>query len=161
VRLELTLQNPAGQKKVPKKKKFEEWVTGVLKEMDHTKTEHSEIVIRIVNKEESATLNYSFRKKNGPTNILSFTYDTHEEPYSNSLGDLAICAEIVMEEAETQKKDVQAHWAHLTIHGTLHLLGYDHERESDAIEMEQLETKILFKLGYPNPYEHQVIPHHD
>lgn len=114
------------------------------------------LCVRLVEKTESAALNTQFRKKAGPTNILSFAYrddepdDVPEE--EDSLGDLVICADVVNAEAQAQNKSVNAHWAHIFIHGILHLLGYDHIKEEDAHIMESLETKILAELGFEDPY---------
>jgi probable rRNA maturation factor len=108
--------------------------------------------IRIVDKTESAALNETFRGKKGPTNILSFHYDDIALPSTNTLGDLACCAEIIESEATQQHKTIQAHWQHMLVHGILHLLGYDHEQPTEAEIMEQLEIHILQQLNVSNPY---------
>ena len=108
--------------------------------------------INIVDKTESADLNKNFRQKEGPTNILSFTYPVVPGVQQTLLGDLVICAEIVMSEAIAQQISEEAHWAHLTVHGMLHLQGYDHENEDQALAMEAVETHIMRKLGYTDPY---------
>lgn len=110
------------------------------------------ITIRIVDKSESAELNQTYRKKTGPTNILSFPEVEFPGIINPDLGALVICAELVEEEAKTQHKSVEHHWAHLLVHGTLHLIGYDHIQDYEADKMESLETKILAKLGVPDPY---------
>lgn len=107
-----------------------------------------EIGIRIVDKLEMTQLNLAYRKKDKPTNILSFPM--HMPPM---LGDLVACAEVIEEEANAQKKSFDAHWAHMIIHGVLHLQGYDHETEQDAEQMEALEIKLLAQLGFANPYQ--------
>jgi probable rRNA maturation factor len=158
VTVRVTLQNPHQLKDIPQKKQFQHWLNAVFAHKNFCKIPCEEITIRIVNKEESAELNKNFRGKTGPTNVLSFSYEPLSE--LDSLGDLAICKDIVCEEAITQEKDVFAHWAHLSIHGTLHLLGYDHVKEQEAVVMENLEKEILLALGYPNPYElHSSLTH--
>jgi probable rRNA maturation factor len=111
-----------------------------------------EITIRLVDAPESYALNEAYRGKSAPTNVLSFPAD-HDLPLDVPLlGDLVICLPVVQAEARDQGKTETAHLAHLTIHGLLHLHGYDHETEEDALEMETLEIGILEKLGYANPY---------
>lgn len=114
--------------------------------------EAAELSIRIVGEKEIAELNAAFRKKPGPTNILSFPLDLPPGVPIAALGDLVICAPVVAREAAEQGKPPEAHWAHMVVHGCLHLLGYDHMDESQAIKMEPLETAILAGLGYPDPY---------
>ncbi len=110
------------------------------------------LTIRIVDEEESADLNLRFRSRPGPTNVLSFAADVPPEVGLTLLGDVVICAPLVVAEAKAQSKDLQAHWAHLVIHGVLHLIGFDHQSESDAEAMEARETVLLAKLGFPDPY---------
>lgn len=106
----------------------------------------AELTIRVVGATESRKLNRTWRGKDKPTNVLSFQAD------GPLLGDLAICAPVVAREAREQGKRPAAHWAHMVVHGVLHLLGYDHENDRDAARMEARETKILAQLGMPNPY---------
>lgn len=149
--LSIDLQKTAHKKaRIPSKKTFQSWALQTLKSVAAKKkyAKQSHLCIRIVDKKESAHLNERFRNKKGPTNVLSFGYD-HQAAL---LGDLAICAELVKEEANQQQKTMRAHWAHLTVHGILHLLGYDHVKLRDAKKMEALEIVILDKLGYSNPY---------
>ena len=129
------------------------WAATVL----DRRVEGTESVIRMVDIEESAALNSQFRKKSGPTNVLSFSYGlpVGGQPV-NLLGDLVICAPVVAAEAEVQAKDLDAHWAHMVVHGYLHLLGYDHTNDPDAMEMEALEMEILGEMGYPDPYQEVV-----
>ncbi len=110
-----------------------------------------EITIRIVAEEESAKLNGKFRHKPYATNVLSFPYEAEalSEPV---LGDLVICAPVVAREAAEQGKDPHAHWAHMVVHGVLHLLGHDHIQEDEAERMEAKERQILARLGFPDPY---------
>ncbi len=107
---------------------------------------HGELTIRIVDATESQALNRDFRGKDKPTNVLSFQGDTVV------LGDLVICAPVVAREARQQGKSVLAHWAHMVVHGCLHLQGMDHEDELEAVRMEAREIRILQNLGFPNPY---------
>jgi probable rRNA maturation factor len=113
----------------------------------------AELTIRIVASTEMAALNFNYRHKKGATNVLSFPFDmpegTGEIPL---LGDIVICAEVVSAEAKAQGKDLEAHWAHMVVHGVLHLLGHDHIDTAEAEEMETREITILKKLGYNNPY---------
>ena len=104
-----------------------------------------------------AELNRMYRQKEGPTNVLSFSCDVPEGVPCQILGDLVICAPVVEREALEQNKSLEAHWAHLVVHGILHLLGFDHMEDTAAEEMEALEIKILQDLGYTNPYEPQEI----
>lgn len=113
------------------------------------------VVIRVVGEDESAFLNRRYRRKRGPTNVLSFPAHLAAEVNDPLLGDLVICAPVVAREAREQGKTAQAHWAHMTVHGTLHLLGYDHLRKADAVVMEALEVRVLHALGFPNPYSDQ------
>lgn len=112
-----------------------------------------ELTIRIVDREESRELNRQYRGKDAPTNVLSFPADLPAEVDANLLGDILMCAPLVAEEAREQGKAEQAHWAHLTIHGVLHLLGHDHQEVVDAELMEGIEIALLESLGIANPYE--------
>jgi len=113
---------------------------------------NAEISLRLVDEAEMATLNLTYRDKAGPTNVLSFPSDLPAELDIPLLGDIVICAPIVVLEARAQHKPVQAHWAHMAVHGTLHLLGYDHVDPADADTMESLETAVMKNLNYPCPY---------
>lgn len=134
---------------LPTLEELECWINSAV---DHQPRE-TEVSVRLIDREESASLNHAWRDKEGPTNVLSFPAELPEGVPIYLLGDLAICAPVVETEAEEQGKSLKAHWAHIVIHGTLHLLGYDHINDSDAIEMESLETHIMNKLGYPDPYQ--------
>ncbi len=113
----------------------------------------SEVTIRIVDVAESADLNQQYRGKNGPTNVLSFPFEAPAGITLPLAGDLVIAADVVRNEAGAQSKALEAHWAHLVVHGVLHLQGYDHIDENDAEVMEGLEIRLLDQLGYANPYE--------
>lgn len=110
------------------------------------------VVVRVTDEAESRQLNHEFRGKDKATNVLSFPFDPVPEIDLDHVGDLLICAPVVAREAEQQGKQPEAHWAHMVIHGMLHLQGYDHESEQQAQVMEALETDVLTGLGYPAPY---------
>lgn len=150
---QIDLQVASQVTNLPQQEQIELWINTALSQTQ----EQCEIVVRIVDEAEITDLNKTYRKKNGPTNVLSFPFDSEVELPINLLGDIVICAPIVFTEAEQQNKNPQAHWAHLIIHGVLHLLGYDHLKEKDAKEMESLEINLLARLGYSNPYEEDVI----
>ncbi|MCS5565408.1 MAG: rRNA maturation RNase YbeY [Methylococcales bacterium] len=133
---------------VPASTRMSEWASAVMAD----RVEDSELVIRVVGIEESSALNQQYRKKKGPTNVLSFSYEKSDTVPLETFGDLVICASVVEKEAAEQKKSLDAHWAHMIVHGVLHLLGYDHIEEADALEMEALEQAILGGMGFPNPY---------
>jgi probable rRNA maturation factor len=112
-----------------------------------------ELTVRAISKAESQALNFAYRAKDKPTNVLSFAADTPDFVESDYIGDIAICVAVLTEEAQTQNKTNKAHWAHLCVHGLLHLLGYDHIHEEHARIMETLETSILASLGIDDPYQ--------
>lgn len=147
---QIHLQNPKKYKKIPSRQCLEQWVTLTLKSQRQKATE---VTIRIVDKKESAYLNDTYRHKNKPTNVLAFPFVAPPGIKMDLLGDIVICAPIVIAEAKEQEKMVMAHWAHLVVHGLLHLLGYDHIKLKEALVMEKIEITIMKKLGYKNPYE--------
>jgi probable rRNA maturation factor len=110
------------------------------------------VTIRIVGKKESRALNSRFRHQDKPTNVLSFPFAPPPGTRSDLLGDVVICADVVRREAREQDKAEGAHWAHMVVHGILHLRGYDHLNSKDAAVMEARETRLLRRLGFPNPY---------
>lgn len=124
------------------------WVESLASEIE----EASELVIRVVDANESQKLNKTFRDKDYPTNVLSFPADIQLPEGPTILGDIAICLPVVKREADEQSKRFEQHFAHMVVHGCLHLMGYDHEDEDDADQMEAKEIGILENLGYPNPY---------
>ncbi|WHI52144.1 rRNA maturation RNase YbeY [Microbulbifer sp. MLAF003] len=133
---------------LPSDEDIRAWIITAL--TDHR--EKAELAVRIVDEEESQQLNSQYRGKDKPTNVLSFHTDFPAELNLPLLGDLVICAPVVQMEADQQGKSISAHWAHMLVHGTLHLLGYDHIEDAEAEVMEQLETKLLAGLGYADPY---------
>ncbi|QNS14647.1 rRNA maturation RNase YbeY [Mannheimia bovis] len=138
---------------LPSEAQFYTWVHKAL--AMQAKTEdfpETEITIRIVDEAESHELNLTYRGKDKPTNVLSFPFEVPEGIKMPLLGDLVICRQVMEKEAQEQQKPLEAHWAHLAIHGTLHLLGYDHLTDEEAEEMESLETEIMQSLGYEDPY---------
>lgn len=142
------IQIASGSSEIPPQADLHKWAAAAIG--DHR--EEAEISLRIVDSEEGTELNRQWRQKDGPTNVLSFPSDLPEELNLPLLGDLVICTPVVEREAREQKKTLQAHWAHMMVHGTLHLLGYDHIEEDEAEAMESLETAILQSLGFPDPY---------
>lgn len=109
--------------------------------------------IRVVGAAEARRLNRSYRGRDRPTNVLSFGAGPAAAEADRFLGDLVICAPVVAREARVQRKDLRSHWAHMVVHGTLHLLGFDHERAADAGRMESRERRVLARLGFGDPYE--------
>ena len=146
--IDIVVQNACSFSEVPCDQKFEQWATVALQERGE-----AELLIRLVEKNESRQLNARYRNRDKPTNVLSFPADLPQEIDLPLLGDVVICASLVAQEAEQQNKSPESHWAHLTIHGTLHLLGYDHQTEEEAAEMESLETSLLQSIGFPDPYK--------
>lgn len=133
---------------IPDEHMFSDWANAANVNL----TEQVELTIRIVDEVESAELNEMYRNKNSATNVLAFPFEVEENIELKILGDLVICAQIVELEAKQQLKTEMEHWAHMVIHGVLHLQGYDHINSKQAEEMENLEIKLLKKLGYQNPY---------
>jgi probable rRNA maturation factor len=141
----------AGLTHLPTKKALQNWAKAA---MDAARPGAGDITIRVVDRAEIQQLNRDFRHQDKPTNVLSFPFDMPEglEGVAPILGDLAICAEVVAHEAKEQGKPLTAHWAHMVVHGTLHLLGYDHMTDDEAETMEKFEIAILKQLGFDNPY---------
>ena len=147
--LELDLQIALDLPGLPAEADFRRWAEAALAGAGYTRD--AELTLRVVNEAEGAALNETYRYKPGPTNVLSFPFAAPPEIESALLGDIVICAPVVLREAVVQGKTPEAHWAHLVAHGVLHLLGYDHD-ETHAEVMESLEIRILAGLGYPDPY---------
>ena len=147
--LELDVQIALDMPGLPSTTDLHHWVEATLIGANYR--QDAELTIRIVNEAESTALNETYRHKQGPTNVLSFPFEAPPGIDSPLLGDIVICAPVVLGEAIHQGKTPSAHWAHLVTHGVLHLLGYDHDEEQAEV-MEALEIRILAGLGYPDPY---------
>lgn len=136
-----TIQHASDSECIPTASQFRKWAKAAI-------SVDTEVTIRIVDAEEGKMLNNTYRGKDYATNVLTFPLT--EDPHL--MGDIIICAPVVATEAMAQGKSLEAHYAHLTVHGILHLHGYDHEVEAQAELMESIETAIVTKLGYPSPY---------
>ena len=146
MQLEIDIQN-ASDYYSPTKETFSYWLETALNTLEISLTDNIEISIRIVDSGEIQRLNRDYRQRDKPTNILSFAADLPADVQPRLLGDLVICAPIVAVEAINQGKNKTSHWAHIVIHGLLHLLGYDHVTDAEALEMETLEAKLLAELN--------------
>ena len=147
-KLKLEIQYATKDPHAPSRPEFRKWIRSALKQ-------DAEMVLRVVDATEGRDLNRNFRGRDYATNVLTFVYDNIDHPQSLA-GDIVLCAPIIESEASQQHKTLTAHYAHLTVHGVLHLQGYDHETDVDAAEMERLETHIVEKLGYKDPYSGTV-----
>ncbi|MFT5259928.1 MAG: putative rRNA maturation factor [Saprospiraceae bacterium] len=135
---------------VPKPSEFKGWVNATL---GWVQLPEKELSIRVVDSAEMQSVNHQYRQQNNPTNVLSFPFDAVIEEQSElAWGDVLICDSVVLEQAKQQGKSALSHWAHMTVHGTLHLLGFDHIEDSDAAVMEDHEVQIMQSLGFSNPY---------
>jgi len=140
--LSLAVQYASTARNLPTRAQLRRWVKAAVQR-------DTRITLRIVDKAEGRELNKNYRGKDYATNVLTFVYDDDE----SLSGDVVICAPVVEKEAHEQHKDLLAHYAHLAVHAALHLQGYDHENETDAAKMEALETRLMLKLRYPDPYQ--------
>lgn len=140
-RLKLSTQLATRARRVPSSSDLRRWLKAAL-------TRDAEITVRLVAESEARRLNRDYRGKDYATNVLTFTYEDN----SVLTGDIVLCAPVIAREAGEQRKELTAHFAHLVIHGALHLQGYDHEREEDARQMEALESAILVRLGFSDPH---------
>jgi probable rRNA maturation factor len=147
---QIDIENNSQSEQVPAFAELERWISAALKSQQF---EEAEVSVYIVDEEEGQELNAQYRGKDYPTNVLSFPADIAEEVGIPLLGDLVICAPVVEREAQEQGKTLAAHWAHMLVHGTLHLVGFDHIEDDEAEIMETLETQIVTGLGYPAPYQ--------
>ncbi|MDO4997417.1 MAG: rRNA maturation RNase YbeY [Neisseria sp.] len=151
-RLNLHLDNASTFTACPSERDFRVWIWQALK----NEYRHADISLILLDEEDARTYNRDYRGKDYATNVLSFAFNEGEmfnpATADGIVGDLIICPQVVASEASEQGKDLTAHFAHLTIHGTLHLMGYDHMNDAEAKEMENLEIKLLQQLNYPNPY---------
>jgi probable rRNA maturation factor len=152
------VQNVSSIAQVPDSELISDWIREVLSAARPGEDETVEMAVRIVDEDESRALNKRFRHVDKPTNVLAFPADDTElaalrdDAEACALGDLVICGPVVVREAAEQEKDARDHWLHMILHGTLHLLGYDHESAREAAEMESLEARILAARGIADPY---------
>jgi probable rRNA maturation factor len=154
VDLDLDLQVATAEPDLPVQRELAHWAAAALE----GRRERAALTIRIVDEPEGRALNLQYRGQDRPTNVLSFPFDAPPgiaDPgeIADLIGDLVVCAPVVRREAAEQGKNTAAHWAHLVVHGVLHLLDYDHMTDPEAAEMEGLETAIVQGLGFPPPYE--------
>ena len=138
---------------LPSEADFQRWLDAAVLPFQ----EESEVTVRLVDEAESNQLNLTYRGKDKPTNVLSFPFECPPGVELPLLGDLIICRQVVEREASEQNKPLLAHWAHMVVHGSLHLLGYDHIDDEEADEMEALEVEFMQALGYDNPYQDDEI----
>lgn len=144
--LQLACADPQG---LPDAADFQRWLDAAVLPFQA----EAEVTIRLVDEAESQSLNRTYRGKDKPTNVLSFPFECPPGIELPLLGDLIICRQVVEREAAEQGKALAAHWAHMVVHGSLHLLGYDHIEDQEAEEMESLEREFMANLGYPDPYQ--------
>ncbi|MUK63868.1 rRNA maturation RNase YbeY [Aliivibrio fischeri] len=143
--LQIACENENG---LPSEKDLMTWLNAVIPQFQP----QAELTIRIVDEKESHQLNHEYRGKDKPTNVLSFPFEAPPGIELDLLGDLIICRQVVEKEAVEQNKPLLAHWAHMVVHGSLHLLGYDHIEDDEAEEMESLETELMQGMGFEDPY---------
>lgn len=148
IRLDVSVEYAIPRAGVPAAVSFRKWVAAALK----GRIREADLALRIVGAKEGRALNRHYRGRDYATNVLSFPAELPEGVRLPLLGDIVLCAPVVAREAKEQKKSPADHWAHLTVHGTLHLLGWDHEDAREAECMEQLEREILAELGIEDPY---------
>ncbi|MDF0533850.1 rRNA maturation RNase YbeY [Shewanella yunxiaonensis] len=149
--LTLDLQVASESNQLPAEADFLRWATTAL----DGRLDEAEMTIRLVDEAESHQLNLDYRGKDKPTNVLSFPFEAPPGIELPLIGDLVICAPVVENEAQEQHKPLEAHWAHMVVHGCLHLLGYDHIDDAEAEEMEAIETELIESLGFSDPYKEQ------
>jgi probable rRNA maturation factor len=141
----------AKENDLPTAEQLKQWVVAAL--IKRTEYDEPELTIRIVDEAESQELNNDYRGKDKPTNVLSFPFEAPAHVPIPLLGDLIICKQVVEREAIEQGKTLTSHWAHMTVHGCLHLLGYDHIEDEEAEEMEGIERVVMADLGFEDPYK--------
>jgi len=153
VTVEVQIASDTGD--LPDEEQLRNWVLSALQAVDSSAGKDFELAVRLVDEDEARQLNSRYRNKDKATNVLSFPFEDFDglpEDMVRPLGDIVVCAPVVAQEASQQKKALLDHWAHMVIHGTLHLLGYDHQDEAQADTMETLEIDILRGFGIENPY---------
>lgn len=147
----INVENESNSKQLPSVENIEQWASLALE------THQGVVNVCLVSTDDIQHLNQEFRNKNKPTNVLSFPFELEkfeqQELDTPIIGDIVVCPDVIEQEAIEQHKTLLAHWAHIIIHGCLHLIGHDHQHDEEAEKMEQLETELLEQLGYPNPYE--------
>ncbi|MGF1727226.1 rRNA maturation RNase YbeY [Photobacterium nomapromontoriensis] len=143
--LQIATDNQDG---MPSEAEFQQWLESAITLFQP----NAEVTIRLVDEAESHALNLEYRGKDKSTNVLTFPFEMPAGIELDLLGDLVICRQVVEKEAIEQNKPLNAHWAHMVVHGSLHLLGYDHIEDDEAEEMESLETEIMQKMGFADPY---------
>ncbi|UPQ88615.1 rRNA maturation RNase YbeY [Vibrio sinaloensis] len=143
--LQLAVEEQSG---LPSESDILNWLSTTISQFQP----QAEVTVRIVDEAESQQLNRDYRGKDKPTNVLSFPFEAPPGVELDLLGDLIICRQVVEREADEQNKPLMAHWAHMVVHGSLHLLGYDHIEDDEAEEMESLETEIMQSMGFQDPY---------
>jgi len=156
--IRIVIQRAVDHPSIPTDATLKKWIRGSSATYEHVALtkQHAhkwhltpaEVTLRIVDKTEMTELNHRYRGKNYPTNVLSFPIES-----TPLVGDIVVCADVVAEEAAMQHKPLAAHWAHMVVHGCLHLLGYDHVKAKEAVKMESLEISILKEQGFDNPYK--------
>lgn len=151
MRLKIDVQRACEATDSPDERLLRRWIKAALVNQEWT-LDDTEVALRIVDETESAALNQQYRGGRGATNVLSFPFAAVTPEPLPMLGDLVICAPVVAREAAEQNKTEEAHWAHMLVHGILHLLGHDHLTDDEAETMEALETQIMLRLNYPAPY---------
>lgn len=153
VEIQISLEGVSG---LPANEQMSTWAQAAFDTVNEPGSAESQLTLRVVDESEITRLNRDYRHKDAPTNVLSFPFDMPqglpESECLGELGDVVICAAVVRREAARQGKSEESHWAHMVVHGTLHLLGYDHIVDAEAIEMESLEIRVLAGLGYADPY---------
>ncbi|MGF1702808.1 rRNA maturation RNase YbeY [Photobacterium makurazakiensis] len=148
--LQIATDNQEG---MPSEADFQQWLDATIALFQP----NAEVTIRLVDNAESHSLNHEYRGKDKSTNVLSFPFESPPGVELDLLGDLIICRQVVEKEAKEQNKALNAHWAHMVVHGSLHLLGYDHIEDEEADEMEGLETEIMQKMGFNDPYAEEKL----
>lgn len=146
--VEVDVQYAATGEGMPEPEEIAGWVEAAVA----GRRDHAELSVRVVDEAEITVLNHRFRGQDRPTNVLSFPVGDMPGMEVSLLGDVVVCAPVVRRQAREQRKSERAHWAHMVVHGTLHLLGYDHVTPADAEEMEQIEKAVLDSFGYKDPY---------